>query len=199
MSATVGRRRLPGSTESVATALRYPESGGEARGAVARSPARGAAAVSGRSPTPVMASACPAAPCPGRVRCTASAPVDNAAELMDARRTPPPHRDTAPATGPRSEPAQWAVARPQRQPSADEASEPPPLRTARDVLPPPLAVMPAEIHNAAPAAVRQPVNRAFTLRLARAHAADGPSAKRRTDACDTRRDRPIFTESSCSA
>ena len=60
-------------------------------------------------------------------------------------------------------------------------------------------VMPAEVHNAAPAAVRQPVNRAFTLRATRAHAADGPSAKRRTDASDTRRDRPIFTESSCSA
>src|SRR5215211_841277 len=28
---------------------------------------------------------------------------------------------------------------------------------------------------------------------------DGPSTKRRTDTIDTRRDRPIFTESSCSA
>jgi hypothetical protein len=109
-SATAGRRRLPRSTESAATALRHRAIGGEARAAVARFPARGAAVESGRSPTPVMASACPAAPCPERVRCTASAPVDNAADLMDARKPPPPHRDTAPTTGPRSEPAQWAVA-----------------------------------------------------------------------------------------
>jgi hypothetical protein len=40
---------------------------------------------------------------------------------------------------------------------------------------------------------------AFTLSPARVHGADGPSAKRRTDASATRRDRPIFTESSCSA
>ncbi len=73
------------------------------------------------------------------------------------------------------------------------------LRTAREVRTPPLAVVPAKVHNPAPAAVRQPVNRAFTLRPARAHDADGPSVKRRTDASDTRRDRPIFTESSCSA
>jgi hypothetical protein len=88
--------------------------------------ATGAAAVSGRSPTPVMASACPAAPCPERVGCTALAPVDNAADLMDARKAPLPHRDTAPTTGPRSEPVQLAVAQPQRQPSADEARAPPP-------------------------------------------------------------------------
>jgi hypothetical protein len=90
-SATVGRPRSPGSTESAATALRHPAIGVGARAAVARSPARGVAAVNGRSPTPVMASACPAAPCLGRVRCTVSAPVDNAVKLMDARRTPPPH------------------------------------------------------------------------------------------------------------
>jgi hypothetical protein len=36
------------------------------------------------------------------------------------------------------------------------------LRTARDVPPPPLAVMPTDVHTPAPAAVRQPVNRAFT-------------------------------------
>jgi hypothetical protein len=51
----------------------------------------------------------------------------------------------------------------------------------------------------APAAVRQPVNRAFTLSPARAHAADGPPAKRRTDPCDTRRDRPIFVNVAVSA
>ena len=39
----------------------------------------------------------------------------------------------------------------------------------------------------------------FTLRPARVHHADGPSAKRRTEASATRRDQPIFTESSCSA
>jgi hypothetical protein len=41
---------------------------------------------------------------------------------------------------------------------------------------------------------------AFTVRSARVHDADGTFAKRRrTEASDTRRDRPIFTESSCSA
>ena len=70
------------------------------------SPATGAAAVSGRSPTPVMASACPAAISPRRARCTAGAPVDNAASLMAAPRTPQPHRGIAPATAPRSAPAQ---------------------------------------------------------------------------------------------
>jgi hypothetical protein len=49
-----------------------------------------------------------------------------------------------------------------------------------------------------PHAAGEPVG-AFTLRSARVHDADGPSAKRRTEARDTRRDRPIFTESSCSA
>jgi hypothetical protein len=90
-SATVGLRRSPGSTKLAATTLRRRAIGGEARAAVARSRARGAAVVSDRSPTRVMATACPAAPCREQVRCTTSAPVDNAAELMDAPRTPPPH------------------------------------------------------------------------------------------------------------